>query len=75
MGSGLGLKVAAVATDVKVESVPYVEALRSVGGGGRDAYLPRDARHLVGVGVGARARARARARAGGGVGARVGGWV
>jgi hypothetical protein len=60
-----------VAADVKVESVPYVEALRSVGGGGRDAYLPRDARHLVGVGVGARARARA----GGGVGVRVGGWV
>ena len=71
MGSGLGLEVAAVAADVKVESVPYVEAFRSVGGGGRDAYLPRDARHLVGVGVGARARARA----GGGVGVRVGGWV
>ena len=71
MGSGLGLEVAAVAADVKVESVPYVEALRSVRGGGRDAYLPRDARHLVGVGVGARARARA----GGGVGVRVGGWV
>jgi hypothetical protein len=71
LGSGLGLEVAAVAADVKVESVPYVEALRSVRGGGRDAYLPRDARHLVGVGVGARARARA----GGGVGVRVGGWV